>query len=511
MIRSSKLWGIATAGVVLLASLVAIPLAKSCPFCQATALTFTEEMASMDVVVIARLVEPPMAKADADSNELPKAKFQIEKILKGNGLIKEKQTIQTLYFGDGTKGKAFLIMGIDPPNVMWSTPLPLSDRAQEYLAKITKLPKEGSERFVFFLNHLEDEDEMLARDSYDEFAKAPYDTVKSIKAHMDHAQLIAWIKNPDIPASRRRLYFVMLGICGDKKDLPMLEEMITSSDRKQRQGLDSMIGCYLTLAGEAGLPMIEETFLKNKKSDYADTYAAIMALRFHATEGNVIEKERVVQSLRLMLERPELADLVIPDLARWEDWSAMDKLFELFKKADEKTSWVRVPVVNYLRACPLPKAKELLKECEKIDPQAVKRANTFFPTPSASPAPAPEKATRNSGGKNQHRFVSTAASVAPAAFEAPQPEPEVEPSAAAPAAVSATAETGTSPLASPAVASRAGSDVASLNPGAAPAKALRTSPVPRANLWQLLGVPLLAGAALWMLQSSILRGRVGRG
>jgi hypothetical protein len=52
-----------------------------------------------------------------------------------------------------------------------------------------------------------------------------------------------------------------------------------------------------------------------------------------------------------------------------------------------------VPVVNYLRACPLPKAKELLQQCEKIDPQAVKRANTFFPTPSASPAPAAEKAT----------------------------------------------------------------------------------------------------------------------
>jgi hypothetical protein len=71
----------------------------------------------------------------------------------------------------------------------------------------------------------------------------------------------------------------------------------------------------------------------------------------------------------------------------------MDKLFELYKNADEKTSWVRVPVVNYLRACPLPKAKALLKECEKIDPQSVKRANTFFPTPSAAPSPSADKAT----------------------------------------------------------------------------------------------------------------------
>lgn len=394
MIRKVVWWSVVVVALVWLGCLAGAPAAWACPFCSATALTFTEEMASMDVVVIARLVEaPPPAKAGDAGSEIPKARFEIAKILKGEGLVKAKQVIETLYFGDGTKGKAFLVMGIDPPKVMWSTPLPLSERAEQYLAQIVKLPKDGEKRYVFFQDYLEDPDEMLARDAYDEFAKASYDTVKSLKEQMNHGQLLAWIKNPEIPASRRRLYFVMLGICGDEKDLPMLEEMITSTDRKQRQGLDAMIGCYLTLKGEEGLPMIEDIFLKNKKSDYADTYAAIMALRFHATDGKVIEKKRIVDSLRLMLDRPELADLVIPDLARWEDWTAMDKLFDLYKNADEKTSWVRVPVVNYLRACPLAKAKELLKECEKIDPQSVKRANTFFPTPSPAPATPANKAT----------------------------------------------------------------------------------------------------------------------
>jgi hypothetical protein len=36
-------------------------------------------------------------------------------------------------------------------------------------------------------------------------------------------------------------------------------------------------------------------------------------------------------------------------------------------------------VINYLRACPRPEAKAYLVELEKIDPAAVKRANTFFP------------------------------------------------------------------------------------------------------------------------------------
>jgi hypothetical protein len=494
-------WILVTVGIALIGSIGLPGAAWACPFCSATAQTFTEEMSTMDVVVIARLVEPPAAKADAAGSEIPKARFEITKVLKGEGLVKPKQSVETLYFGDGTKGKAFLVMGINPPNVMWSTPLPLSNRAQDYLEKIVSLPKDGAERYVFFQGYLEDDDEMLARDAYDEFAKASYDTVKSLKKHLVHDQLVAWIKNADIPASRRRLYFVMLGVCGDEKDLPMLEEMINSTDRKQRQGLDALIGCYLTLKGEGGLPMIEDAFLKNKKSDYADTYAVIMALRFHVTDGKVIEKKRVIDSLRLMLQRPELADLVIPDLARWEDWSAMDKLFELYKNADEKTSWVRVPVVNYLRACPLPKAKELLKQCEKIDPQSVKRANTFFPSPSPTPTPSAEKATRSETPGTAARYVSTSADAVPVAYEAPVPEADdatrrdVPPVAQTPSAQNAPANKGI---------------VAAVNPGASPAKALRASPIPRPNLWQLLGVPILAGAALWFVQWSILHRRMGR-
>ena len=94
--------------------------------------------------------------------------------------------------------------------------------------------------------------------------------------------------------------------------------------------------------------------------------------------------DRLKQGMRLMLDRPELADLVIPDLARWEDWTITDKLVDLFKNADEKTSWVRVPVVQYLLANPDPKMEELISELEKIDGDAVRRAK-FFQTFGGGP------------------------------------------------------------------------------------------------------------------------------
>ena len=391
-VRSFSL-GLGVLAVLAASMAMTPPLARGCPFCSAVSQTFSEEIGSMDAVVIARLVElPPPSKTVAGeaTREVPKAKFEVVQVVKGEAFIKPQQVVETIYFGEAKKGKPFLMMAVDPPKLMWSTPLPLSQRAEGYIPKLLALPKEGSQRLVFFQKYLEDADEMLARDAYDEFAKAPYDAVKALKPKMDHDQLVSWIQDPDIPASRRRLYFTMLGVCGGADDVPMLESLLKSDDRKAKAGLDAMIGCYLTLTGAAGMPLIEDQFLRNKDAEYADTYAAIMALRFHGGE-DVIPQKRILEGLRHMLGRPQLADLVIPDLARWKDWSVMEQLVQLFKDADEKSSWVRVPVVNYLRACPKPEAKDRIKELEKIDPAAVKRANTFFPFGGASSTKTPEK------------------------------------------------------------------------------------------------------------------------
>ena len=174
----------------------------------------------------------------------------------------------------------------------------------------------------------------------------------------------------------------MLSVCGKPQDLEFLQEMIVSGDERQLKGLDSLISCYLTLAGAAGIDLIEDEFLRGGvfwDPEYVHTYAAIMAIRFQGQEEDTIPRDRLVAALRIVLDRPELADLVIPDLARWKDWASMDRLVQMFKDAGEKSSWVRVPIVNFLRACPLPQAKEQLGELAEIDPDAVRRATTFFP------------------------------------------------------------------------------------------------------------------------------------
>ncbi len=380
-----------------LGSVSAVFAGNCCPFCSAVSQTLRQEMEAMDAVGIAKIVKGTETESDAE--------FEMVAVIRGEKLIRVNQKSRMSYFGKAAEGTQFLVMGVDPPDLLWSSPLPVSEKAVEYVKTIIKLPEDPMKRIEFYHGYLEHSEPLLARDAYDEFASAPYEDLKKLKPKLDREKLLDWIEDTSLPPDRKRLYLVLLGISGKAEDAKLLESMLRSEDPNKRAGLDAMIACYVTLLGDDGLKLVDELFLANKKSQYADTYAAIMALRFHGTDGGIISKDRVLSSMQLILQRPELADLVIPDLARWEDWSQIDRLVELFKTADEKSSWVRVPVINYLRACPKPEASTKLDELREIDPAAFKRATSFFPIPQPT-APSTNSSSNVSPDRTRNLAVS---------------------------------------------------------------------------------------------------------
>jgi hypothetical protein len=357
--------------------------ALACPFCSAVSQTLRQEMAVMDAIAIAE------ATSESVRDETTgKVKLKVISVLKGEKLVKPDEIVTAVYYGAVEPGRRFMLSGADPEEIQWAC-LPINETSEEYLLKITKLPDDPLERLKFYQDYLQHPESMLNRDAYDEFAITPYPVVQALKPFMKRDQLVAWISDPEMPADRKRLYLTMLGVCGDESDVPMLDEMLRSTQPTTRGGLDALIACYLVLSGEKGLPTIDEMFLKNPKAPYADTYAAIMAIRFHGTETDKIPRSSLVQSLHHVLDRKDLADLVIPDLARWGDWSQIDRLEKLFIEAEKDNNWIRVPVVNYLRACPKPEAEAALKRLKEVDPESVKRASSFFSIPTPAPAASP--------------------------------------------------------------------------------------------------------------------------
>lgn len=381
-----------------LLAVASLPLRPSavvaCPLCQGASRTLADELAASDAAVFARRVGLAPVEVEAalpdDPQPVAKTRFEIVEILKGEADLAGASTIDVLYFGEAAPETIFLLQATKLPELGWGAPFPLSEVGVAYVKQLPALPAAGAERLAFFIEHFEHADQLLARDAYDEFAKAAYAEIKAVTDQLPREQLVAWIKNPETVTSHRRLYLMLLGLCARDnpqiEEIAMLEEAIAATGEAPQPALDATIACYLTLTKGEGMPLVEERFLKNKEAVYSDTYSAIMALRFHGQDEQIIPRERVLEALKHLLDRPELADLIVADLARWQDWTAIDRLVELFKNADEKSSWVRVPVVQYLRACPLPEAEERIAELAKIDPKAVQRASLFVPLGGGRPA-----------------------------------------------------------------------------------------------------------------------------
>ena len=392
--------------------------ALACPFCSVETQTLSEETRGADAVVLAKLVKEAPASANAADPNSGTATFQIVEVLHGQESLKGAKEIGVVFFGDSNREKTYLVNGIGKDKIDWTTPLPLSAAAVTYVKQLPTVPQTGADRLVFFQDYLEHADPLLAQDSYDEFARAPYSELRDLKPRMKHDRVVKWVTDPEVSPSRRRLYLTMLGICGSKADVPMLEAMIASDfetmkpaleqmsrtalvmggpiglpvwidavqqeERRKKLGLDALVACYLILRGPDGLELVENRFLKNPHAEYTHIYSTIMALRFHGDENTgVLPKERLLASMRLLLNNPDFADQVILDLSRWEDWSVLDRLVEMFKKSDAK-GYVRQPVVSYLTvASEQPgdvgtRAKAAMAELEKLDPETVKTARSLM-------------------------------------------------------------------------------------------------------------------------------------
>ncbi len=402
--------------------------ALGCPFCKSTQATLREELEGSLFAFLAVQLEQPTGQLEQptgqqpDKNEaearetssqrlfgraLTRPKFRVTKWLKGQNLFQgSDQAIEVLYYGNQPAQTGFLIYGRDarvfdedptkvgrpqptdpkaprdllkPEDIAWSVPIALTETSKAYVIGLTQLADDPLKRLAFFQDYFEHPEEILAADAYNEVALTDYEFIRKFKPQMQRKKYIRWIEDPQVSPSHRRQYLTLLGVCGTQEEVPLLEKLIKSTETVEtaRTSLDALIACYLMLAGENGLELIENRFLGNPEAEYGDTYSAITALRFHAQLANVIPKQRLAESLRLILQRKKLADLVIPDLARLEDWSVVDELTKLFKDTEQEITWIRVPIIRYLKACPLPEAQERLAELKKLDPKTYRKAMIF--------------------------------------------------------------------------------------------------------------------------------------
>lgn len=345
--KTSRIWtwanGLAVVALVLFAAIGA----NACPFCSAPSLTLSEQVAQADAVVLVKWIGGEPAKiSDAGNSE-----FEVVEVVHqpDNGKLAKGGKINLIRYRAAKPGDLFMLFGTKvDSSVEWGGPLEVSKTAYQYIKNTPKPGLQSAERLKYFVKYLETSDQMIADDAFGEFANAAYADVAKISADLPRDQLRKWLSSKDVAPGRTGLYGMMLGLCGRDEDAKLLEAKVFEPTDEYRLGIDGIMGGYLLLTGPKGLAQIEEKKLKDKKAPFSETYAAMSALRFMWQYGEGrITTDRLRESMRLLLDRPELADLVIADLSRMKDWTVQDKLMEMY---DEETNIpsVKRAIVRYM-------------------------------------------------------------------------------------------------------------------------------------------------------------------
>jgi len=342
-------------------ALLAPTAAVACPFCSAPSLTLSEQFAKADAAILGQWISGEMSNKERLGSttyeivQVARTPFKSVENGKGeNGKAIEKGKQITLErYRAGKKGDLALLLGSRSKgeNIEWGSPLDVSATSYNYIVDAPSQESKPELRLAYYLKYLENPDRMVADDAYAEFANAPYKNIVPLAKLFPRESLRKWLTSPDVPATRTGLYGLMLGLCGSEEDAALMQAKIMESAQDFRLGIEGVMGGYLMLTGENGLREIEKSKLQDKQVAFSETYAAMQALRFLWTYGEGrISGERLKTSMRLLLDRPEVADLVIGDLTRWKDWSIQARLMELYGADEYNIPSIKRSIIRYMIA-----------------------------------------------------------------------------------------------------------------------------------------------------------------
>ncbi len=345
--------------LLLVVGLQSADVAQACPLCFTPGQSLSESVQETDIVLLAEFVEAIRKSPDSDPSGCVFRSLEVHK-----GEWKQPR-IELPRYESGKPGDLFLMRGSikkakeadAPTSVEWASPQGITEIAFRYLQQAPSTETNGAVRLKYFLKFFDSIDDTIANDAHGEFAMAKYEDVAAVRDLFPRAKLREWMSDTKKPQTRRGLYGMMLGLCGNADDAEFLNSLLAPTPSKEFPlGLDGMMAGYILLKGEAGLARIENDFSKSKNDDSTVLFSIQKVLNFFWTyEPNRFSKDRLRTSMRLLLDQPNFADQVVPDLARWQDWSSQARIIAMLEAPDSQHA--RPVIVKYLLASELAGAK----------------------------------------------------------------------------------------------------------------------------------------------------------
>src|SRR5262245_48245818 len=328
--------------------------ANACPFCPSAGQTLLGEVNQAHLIVFGSL-----SNAQRDPNEFGKGTTDMEidiivkdhQYLKGKKKITLPRDVQTtkdkskyLGFGDIYKGE------LDPYR---GEQVPPDSKIAEYLKGAIDLKdKDMPTRLHYFFKNFDSPDWAIAGDAFQEFSNAEYKDVRAAGAKMDADQVLKMLKDPNTSIARFGLLGLLLGHCGKESHGKALRELIDDPKVKQATGLDGLLAGYIMLDPKDGLTYVA-AMIKDTREDFLVRYAALRSMRFFwEYRDDVLKKAAIVDAIKPLLDQPDIVDLAVEDLRKWQQWELAPKLVGLFDKPSHDVSIIQRSILKYALSAP---------------------------------------------------------------------------------------------------------------------------------------------------------------
>jgi len=169
---------------------------------------------------------------------------------------------------------------------------------------------------------------------------------------MNPEQVLKMLKDPNTSIARFGLLGLLLGHCGKESHGKFLKEFIDDPKVKQATGLDGLLAGYVLLDPKDGLAYLAGIIM-DPKEDFLVRYAALRCLRFFwEYREDVLKRADIVATIRPLLDQPDIVDLAVEDLRKWDQWELAPTVIGLFDKPTHEASIIQRSIIKYALSAP---------------------------------------------------------------------------------------------------------------------------------------------------------------
>lgn len=339
----------------------------ACTYCDPGSLkisTFRQEARTAKIVAVVRPSNPRLV------GEQGMTDLVVEQLLKNDAKVADPKSIvlnRWIPVDNRKPAKLLVFVDVNPQfDPYRGVPLKGTE-VGAYLKSAMKLDdKDRTGSLKFYFNYLDHVDPDVSADAFLEFAKASDSEIADVAKLLDATKIRVLLTNPKTPADRLGLFGYLLGATGESKDVALLEKLIRETDPNTSNALSGLLGGLIALNPRTGWKTAIG-IVQDEKTPYQNKLAALGTLRFFQVSQGKTARPMIIEGMRAVANRGDMADMAIEDLRRWAWWDLSEEIVALYGKKTHSAPLVKNSIIRYAVTCKDRVSMAFLENVRKTD------------------------------------------------------------------------------------------------------------------------------------------------